>query len=507
MYEKFFRMKQRPFAAMPSAAGYVPTGSIEQARQQLARGIERAEGPGLVVGPAGIGKSLLLAVLAAQFADRFAVVQLASGRLRNVRALLQNILFELKLPYRDQTEGELRLALLDRLEPNDDHQHGLLLLVDEAHVLPVRLLDELRMITNLVRGGEPRVRIVLAGDIRLEERFANPRLSSLQQRIAARCYLQPLLREETFDLVRSQLTASGVIPSEIFGDESLAAVHRATSGIPRLVNQLCDHALILAAVGNQRSVSAKLVDEAWADLQQLPAPSLVEEPTAAERGSIVEFGALDDAPAAATKFTRFDAPSARGKRDPLSQLDEIERQIAAANDDGDAHDLDRDFQPVGMYQPEVELSFAGPQQPFGGVFDEEEVVIDRYASLESQTLRSRPQVSSREGREIAALLGTTSTARQKLGVVSPDPAEMVALRDTSSEAHEEPFDPASDPVMPEYYPHVSENATSVRITAEQPELVIVETDTTTQPATATPPTGRANRQEYRQLFARLRRGG
>ncbi len=499
MYEKFFRMKQRPFAAMPAAAGYVATGSIEQARQQLARGIERAEGPGLVVGPAGIGKSLLLAVLAAQFADRFAVVQLASGRLRNVRALLQNILFELKLPYRDQTEGELRLALLDRLEPSDQNQHGLLLLVDEAHALPVRLLDELRMITNLVRGGEPRVRVVLAGDMRLEERFANPRLSSLQQRIAARCYLQPLTRNETFDVIRSQLTASGVLPSDLFNDDALIAVHRATSGVPRLINQLCDHALILAAIGNQKNVSARLVDEAWADLQQLPLPVVEEEVAETSGGSIVEFGALDDGPTAGTKFTRFDAPIARAKHDPFAALDEIDRQITAADEE--------DFRPLSQFQPEVELTFAGPQQPFGGVFDEEEVVIDRYASLEAQMLRTRPQVTSREGREIAAMLGTTATVRQKLGIVSADPAELSALSGTNGEAHEEPFDPASDPVMPDYYPHVSENAATVRIVAEQPELVV--DDASTEVATAPPPapTGRARRQEYRQLFARLRRGG
>ncbi|HTN77314.1 MAG TPA: AAA family ATPase [Pirellulaceae bacterium] len=499
MYEKFFRMKQRPFAATPSPAGYVPAQAIEQARQQLARGIERAEGPGWVVGPAGTGKSLLLAVLAAQFADRFEVVQLVSGRLRSVRALLQNILFELKLPYRDLTEGELRLALLDRLEPRDRARHGLLLLVDEAHAMPVRLLEELRMITNLVRGGEARVRLVLAGDTRLEERFANPRLASFQQRVAARCYLSSLARQETFDLVRTQLTASGVMPGDIFADEALEELHRTTAGVPRLINQLCDHALVLAAVAADPRVTAARISEAWADLQQLPILRVAEQPAAEASGdSIVEFGELDELPPRdQNKVNRFDAPVARRRRefDPLAQLEAIERQVAAA-----ANDEFDDFEPVGMFQPEAELTFAAPLHPFGGVYDEEEVVIDRYASLEAQTLRSRPQVTSREGREIAALMGTTATTRSKLGVVS---AEHALTRD---EAYEDPFDPASDPVMPDYYPHVSENVAPTKVAADHPDVIVVESASDLA-AAAIAPTGRAKRQEYRQLFARLRRGG
>src|SRR5262245_30609683 len=107
MYESFFRLTQRPFAPAPQAEAYIPTGSLEHARQTLVRCLERGEGPGLVIGPAGTGKSLLCQILARHFRGQLHVAILASARLCTRRALLQNILFELKLPYRDMDESEL----------------------------------------------------------------------------------------------------------------------------------------------------------------------------------------------------------------------------------------------------------------------------------------------------------------------------------------------------------------------------------------------------------------
>src|SRR5262245_15774295 len=191
MYESHFLLSKRPFSAAPSADCFISTGSLEPARQTLIRCIDRAEGPGLVVGPAGTGKSLLCQILAEQFRGRFQVAHLAGARLCTRRALLQNILFELKLPYREMDEGELRLSLVDHLEPRSGGPEGLLLLVDEAHTLPLRLIEEVRLLTNVVRDGQSRVRLFLAGGMALEERLASPKLESFHQRIAARCYLQP----------------------------------------------------------------------------------------------------------------------------------------------------------------------------------------------------------------------------------------------------------------------------------------------------------------------------
>jgi type II secretory pathway predicted ATPase ExeA len=308
MYEAYFGFSQRPFTAAPLANRYFPAASVDAARQMLARCIERGAGAGVLIGPPGTGKSLLLQVLAGQFADKLAAVQLAGGQLESRRALLQAILFELRLPYRGLEEGELRLALVDHLTRGDKCPQGMLLLVDEAQTLPTLLLEELRMMTNLARGGETRVRLVLAGSMELEELLAGPDLQAFAQRLAARCYLEPFDRAETIDYLRFQVAVAGGQAERVFDAGALDAVYRATEGIPRLVNQLCDHALLLAYQAERRPLDAKAIDIAWADLQQLPSPWQHEHAADGEAGGsrdIIEFGALEDdepAPAQATAW-------------------------------------------------------------------------------------------------------------------------------------------------------------------------------------------------------------
>src|SRR5262245_23172030 len=179
----------RPFPPQPQVGRYFPAASIEAVRGRLARSIDRGDGPGLVIGTAGTGKSLLLQVLAAQYREKFDVVLLACAQMCTRRALLQAIHFELGLDYRQRDEGQLRLSLLDQLLSASEAVEGLLLLVDEAQALSTALLEELRVLTNLACNGLPRVRLVLAGLPSLEEKLAGPELESFSQRLAARTYL------------------------------------------------------------------------------------------------------------------------------------------------------------------------------------------------------------------------------------------------------------------------------------------------------------------------------
>ena len=288
MYEAFFHLRSRAFAAAPSPERFFSSAASQSARATLGRIIERGEGSGVIIGPSGSGKTLLCQRLAADLCDRMTVALLTSGRICTRRALLQAILYELRLPYRGMEEGELRLSLIDHISPDGGDHPGLLLIVDEAHTLPWRLLEELRMISNLVRDGQPRVRILLAGGPQLEERLANPKLDSFSQRIAARCYLGLLTRDETAQFVRHQISVSGGEPDRVFEGAAYEAIYAATDGVPRLVNQLCDHALVLAVLAECRPVGAAVVEEAWSDLQQLPSPWQMTT-SAGDTGRVVEL--------------------------------------------------------------------------------------------------------------------------------------------------------------------------------------------------------------------------
>ncbi len=391
MYESFFGLNARPFPSVPEVESYYPAATIEAARQTLTRCIRRGEGAGMVVGPSGTGKTLLCQVLAEQCPSSLPAVLLSCGRLSTRRTLLQAILHGLGQPYRQMDEGELRLALLDHLSSAEECPEGVLLLVDEAHTLPLRLLDEIRMLTNLVAGGKPRIRLVLAGGTVLEERFASPKLESFSQRLAARCYLEAFNLSETAAYIGAELTRAGGCGQRLFPPEACHAVYRATDGVPRLVNQVCDHALVLAFAAGKPAIEPATIEEAWSDLQQLPTPWSSEEKGPKSSG-VVEFGSVVDdaappsdgstpgepltvpaegAEAASPAFAPPDVPAAEPSDEVPGETSPVD---AVA---GMSSDLNDDFQPAGTIRPEVELIFDDPNGPFGGRFDEEEIVVDR----------------------------------------------------------------------------------------------------------------------------------
>jgi type II secretory pathway predicted ATPase ExeA len=511
MYESHFLLSHRPFTPAPNAEAYIPTGTLEQARQTLIRCIERAEGPGLVIGPAGTGKSLLCNLLATHFRGKLQVAHLAGARLCTRRALLQNILFELKLPYRDMDEGELRLSLVDHLEPRSGGPEGLLLLVDEAHTLPLRLIEEVRLLTNVVRDGQSHVRLVLAGGMALEERLSSPKLESFHQRIAARCYLQPMGRDETTYYVQEQIRHCGTSADNLFTADAQGAIHTATDGIPRLINQVCDHALMLTALAGKRQVDSAGIEEAWADLQQLPLP-LHEGPTigsgSGSASGLVEFGQLADQPAVVAGTIGPDLGNAA-----VANLDSISRTLETLNDQASSPQMIEslaadDFSPAAERGTEVELLFHGAHDPFGGHWEEEEVVVDRYASLEDAVLR-RQRVTSDAGQAIGAAV-TAAIGHDRARGEERSPITGV---DGSSEANERagsdgPTDinPADDPLLPEETPAQQPRRRPVllrAVTQDDRDMIVVDDEV--RPASP-PVVSRPRRPEYRQLFSKLRNG-
>lgn len=319
------------FPSTPSAERYTPIGSLESARARLTTAIQRAEGPGLVIGAPGTGKSLLCDILRQYFSPRFDVVLLAEARIRTRRSLFQHILHHLSLPYSHLSEGELRLSLFDHA--TRDRQEGgrpVLLIVDEAQGLPGRLLEELRLLTGIVHEGESRVHLVLSGSPALDERLTHPRLEPLCQRIAARCYLHPLNHQETGNYIRELLARSRNTRWEI-EDEAIRSAYFASDGIPRLLNQTLGLAISEALAEGTSRLTALHVDRAWVSLQQLPGPSHSLHPTtsnhddlwfdneraantAGETSGTVEFGPLDDA---------FSMPGAKSY-DPMAETVDYE---------------------------------------------------------------------------------------------------------------------------------------------------------------------------------------
>ncbi|MGA2063859.1 MAG: AAA family ATPase [Thermoguttaceae bacterium] len=454
MYETYFKFSERPFASVPRTDHYFPAATIEAARSTLIRSIDRAEGPAIVIGCPGTGKTLLCRLLAEHFQEAFRVVLLGTGRLATRRALLQAILYELHQPYRGLDEGELRLALGDQATLGEDGVGAVVLLADEAHNLPLRLLDEVRMLTDLVRQDQPAVRLVLAGGRGLEERLANPRLESFSQRLAVRCYLEAFDRAETQRYIHARITAAGGRAAQIFPPETCQSVYKATDGVPRLINQVCDHALVLACAAGLGRIEPAHLEEAWADLQQLPTPS--SDPARDTAPAVIEFGGLEDEPAADETPGQPDADSTRhllrispagdeseppeaGDLEPAAQIGRIQEILAEAKGEFEpAADPPTRFTgapgcPAG---PEVELSLGESDHPFRETFAQEEVVADRYALATAR----HPLPRSSGAAVPAAGVGGTPAPQ-----VEPAPALSHTAEELSHAAEEQVAFPQADP--------------------------------------------------------------
>ncbi|MGD9636569.1 MAG: ExeA family protein [Pirellulales bacterium] len=500
----------RPFASQPQVARYFPAASLEEARKRLARSIERGDGPGVVIGGAGIGKSLLLQVLASQYREKFDVVLLACAQLCTRRALLQAIHFELGLDYRRRDEGELRLSLMDTLLSSDESTQGLLLLVDEAQALANHLLEELRLLTNLSRGGAPRIRLVMAGLPSLEEKFATPELQSFSQRLAARCYLAPLSRTETEQYVRAQLAASHADADRLIAPKSYDAIFAHSDGVPRLVNQICDRALVLAEARHLETIDDKLVQAAWADLQQLPG-AVIESPAAGDSSrstssapsSVVEFGSLAPVSAAAVIATAPVPPPALPRRlaiepPPVASAAKQLQQKPTESPERSSRPTERIRRPRVFSAPTPEAI-----DPFGGEsFEEEELVLESFATLASIFGRRTPRVEN--GREPAI----SRMVQNALDATATTSLEIESRREASGEVaatDEHELRPTIRLALVNESITLPEEPTVQSTTAPEPPeqpILIIEDD---QEAAVRPQPG-VRRESYRQLFTRLRHG-
>ena len=449
MYEAFYQLNGRPFVATALAAHYFRTAASESARETALRCVRRSEGTVLVVGGAGIGKSIFCSVIAQHLRPTHQVVTLAGGECLSRRTLLQSILHRLGRPFRME-EGELRLALVDYIGGYSLPTTGLVLVIDEAQLLEVPLLEELRLLTNLVRYDQPCVHLVLAGNHEVEERLAGPRLESFNQRLAARCYLAPFSQAETRAYLAARFSACDGRIERLLTDDAVTRIHQATDGVPRLVNQLCDHALVLGAAAGRLRLDAAAIAEAWADLQQFPAPNTVRSEalsafdtasstggrwgsqatasaTAIASSTTIEFGSLDDddepavAPiAAAARVHGADASPESGKPAGAVNGWPLESVTTTAWPSPGAIDPKSDARSTPIRTPQP-LVLDDPAHARHHQFVDEEVVIDRYAQLESIGLGRRPKVECAEGRVLGDLLQSyvQPPSHEHMRVVSP----------------------------------------------------------------------------------------
>lgn len=287
MYKDYYGLSRNAFEISPDPFFFFPTARHNEALASLAYGIQGRKGLVVITGEPGTGKTLLLRCLldvlerlhiacACVFNPRLSCIEFLQCLLRGLRtSCLTNSKSELL--------GQLEEFLLAR------HRTGstTVLIVDEGQLLSSDLLEELRLLGNLETAQEKLLQILLLGQPELDAKLDSASLWQLQQRIALRCQLQPLTREEMEQYIRRRLEAAGAARADLFPDVALNEVYAYSRGIPRLINLLCENCLICSSTCKLDCVTPEIVRETAADFHlALPPAGAKPAPKAVTRAAM-----------------------------------------------------------------------------------------------------------------------------------------------------------------------------------------------------------------------------
>src|ERR1700734_4564474 len=267
MYQRFFGLNESPFNVNPDPRYLYLTRQIQEALAGLTYGIQNRKGFILLTGEVGTGKTTLLnRLLDWLHGQRISTAYIFNSRLE-VDHLFDYMMADFEIPCESREKSQVLLRLNQWLLERYRAGKTAVLIVDEAQNLAPEVLEEIRLLTNLETSTEKLLQIVLTGQPELEEKLKMPSLRQLRQRITLRCHTSPLSLEETFGYIAERLRMAGANGEPIFSKEAIQTVNLYSRGIPRVVNLLCEHALINAYVDHLRPVPAHLVEEVAREFQ------------------------------------------------------------------------------------------------------------------------------------------------------------------------------------------------------------------------------------------------
>ena len=287
MYNEFFGLKENPFNVSPDPRYLYRTHHVQEALACLIYGIQARKGFVLLTGEVGTGKTTVLNDLLDWCHREGIPTAFVFNPRLNEAEFFDFILADFGITC-DSTMKSRTLLRLNQWMLEQYHSgNRVVLIVDEAQNLSLEMLEEIRLLTNLETSTAKLLQIILAGQPELEEKVNEPQLRQLRQRITLWATTCPLSLIEAHGYIKERLRIGGSTGQEIFSTEAVEVLHRHAQGIPRIINLLCEHALINAFVEHSKIVSAKIVEEVAGDfrLQEAAASS---RPTSSAHPLLVE---------------------------------------------------------------------------------------------------------------------------------------------------------------------------------------------------------------------------
>lgn len=309
MYLEFYGLSEKPFSQTPDPRFLYWNDAYRETLASLSYGIRERKGFIAMLGEAGTGKTTLLRKLLDDLGDDIVSVFLFNPN-ATFEEILEYTLSELGI----SAPSGRKLAMLQRLNEFLLAAYGegrnTILLIDEAQDLDSDVLESLRLLSNLETSDDKILQIVLSGQPELAEKLADPGLRQLKQRISVRCRLEPLQRDELPSYLSARLAVAGGSP-DLFDPETFDSIWEFSTGIPRIINTVCDNALLLGYALGKRTIDMGVMTEVIADLKKLDVDGWITtpppRPAAAPEPIPAAPAAMPDPPA-----PRLDGPEGAG---------------------------------------------------------------------------------------------------------------------------------------------------------------------------------------------------
>jgi general secretion pathway protein A len=274
MYKSFFHLKNDPFGSSPDPRFMYMMPHTREALAGLEYGISARKGFIVLTGEVGTGKTTLLRRALASFDQSRVFSSFVFNPRLDTLDFLEFVLSDFGIAVTTRTKSGMLLQLNRWLIERYRRQETCVIVVDEAQNLSTDLMEEIRLLTNLETSSEKLVQIVLSGQPELEIMLRQPNLRQLRQRICLWCHTQALTAEQTSAYIAQRLLIAGT--SElIFLHDAVLAIHSASRGIPRVINLICEHALIFAYVEQLRQIPAGIIYAVAQDLDLDTQPFMV----------------------------------------------------------------------------------------------------------------------------------------------------------------------------------------------------------------------------------------
>src|SRR2546425_686004 len=261
MYLDFYGLKERPFNATPDPRFLYLTPGHREALAQLVYSVQENRGFLVLTGEVGTGKTTLLQAFLQRLNGKAAVAYVFNSTLP-FESLLEYVLAELGVATPASSPAQRFLALRSFMLDRRRAGQSTVVVLDEAQNLDVPTLEKIRILSNFETPTEKLLQILLVGQPELRAKLNRPELRQLQQRIELQCSLPPLSSEQVRDYIQTRLRRAGGRGLELFSDGAEARIAAYARGIPRRVNILCDHCLVIGYADQRRRIEVDIVDQA-----------------------------------------------------------------------------------------------------------------------------------------------------------------------------------------------------------------------------------------------------